>query len=164
MILKTNSQTNISYPAHFGDAGYDIIAASEPQIVGSEVTKNYFSRIDYIEYDTELVIAPELNVHTYIFPRSSISKTNLVLANSIGLVDNQYRGTLKLRFKYMVQPCDLTIMGSNIVSEINFGCIYKKGDKIGQLVFANTLNPQIQLVDSFEDTIRNNGGFGSTGA
>jgi dUTPase len=46
---------------------------------------------------------------------------------------------------------------------VNKNKIYKKGDKIGQLVFSKTISPMIEAVDSFELTNRNSGGFGSTG-
>ena len=70
-------------------AGYDIVATSEPKIVGIEGKyKNSWKSTDFIEYETNLYIAPSvLDIHTFIFPRSSISKYNLVLANSIGLID-----------------------------------------------------------------------------
>jgi len=161
--LNTNSLKNIILPAHIGDAGYDVIAASDPIIVGKTQLTVYYSSIDYIEYDTELVIAPESKFHTYAFPRSSISKTNLVMANSIGLIDNGYRGTIKFRFKYLPQPEDYIIGHGGLLIQINESKIYKKGDKIGQLVFSETLSPNLNLVESFEDTTRNSGGFGSTG-
>lgn len=159
--LKVNSLDNILSPHYRGDAGYDIIAASDPVIVGTKQLGYYYSNISYIEYDTDLVIQPEANYHTLIFPRSSISKTNLVLANSIGLVDNGYRGTLKLRFKYIPQPDDYTVGHGGLLLEVSN--IYKKGDKIGQLVFAKTISPEIQLVSGFSQTDRSEGGFGSSG-
>ena len=163
MKLKTNSLERLLMPSHFGDAGYDIVANSSPKIVGSEVLKNYYNRIDYIEYDTDLIIAPDWGVHTYVFPRSSVSKTSLILANSVGLIDNEYRGTVKLRFKYIMQPSDLSIIDGNIVCEVNLETIYDKGDKIGQLVFAPTIILDLETTDKFELTSRNEGGFGSTG-
>lgn len=163
MNLKTNSLEKILLPAHVGDAGYDIIASSKPKIVGVEPITNYFSRIDYIEYDTDLIIAPDSGIHTYIFPRSSISKTNLVLANSVAVIDNGYRGTLKLRFRYLIQPNDLILSGRNILSEVNMNTVYQQGDKIAQLVFSETLTPNLELVKDFDETTRKQGGFGSTG-
>lgn len=163
MNLKVNSLTNVISPAHLGDAGYDIVAASEPKIVGSQPIANYFNKIEYIEYDTNLVIAPSEGYHTFLMPRSSISKTNLVLANSVGLIDNGYRGTIKVRFKYIPQPIDFNIVHNDVLIEIDHNSIYQKGDKIGQLVFAKTLLPSLCLVDSFDETTRQEGGFGSTG-
>lgn len=163
MILKTNSLSKIFNPAHEGDAGYDIIASSEPKIVGFSPTNHYYSSIDYIEYDTDLIIAPDSGIHSYIFPRSSVSKTNLILANSVAVIDNGYRGTLKLRFKYIAQPNDYSIFGNSFLCEVDMAKIYKKGDKIAQLVFSETLTPELKLVENFDSTNRKEGGFGSTG-
>jgi dUTP pyrophosphatase len=147
-----NSKSLINLPAHDGDAGYDLVAISDPIIVEQET-----GTIDYIEYDTGLVIEPEIGYHTFAMPRSSISKTNLVLANSVGLIDNGYRGTIKLRFKYILQFADIA------KGMINFSKIYKKGDKIGQLVFAKTISPSIIESEVTSETNRGEGGFGSTG-
>lgn len=163
MKLKTNSLDRLLMPAHFGDAGYDIVAATDPKIVGSQVIPNYYNRIDYIEYDTDVIIAPDSGIHTYVFPRSSVSKTNLLLANGVGLIDNEYRGTIKLRFKYVMQPSDLTIINGDILCEVNLDNIYSKGDKIGQLVFAPTILLDLEETTEFDSTNRGKGGFGSTG-
>jgi dUTP pyrophosphatase len=40
---------------------------------------------------------------------------------------------------------------------------FKKGDKIAQLVLLPIISPDLELVDSFEETERGNGGFGSSG-
>lgn len=164
-VLVSNDKT-INSPAVIGDSGYDIVAASDPVIVGLKVEgdKELYHSIDYIEYDTDLIIEPPSGCHTYVFPRSSVSKTNLILANSVGLIDSGYRGSIKLRFKYLIQPVDMSFMhGAIPVVGINKNKIYKKGDKIGQLVFSEKVIPQIEVVSSFEETQRNQGGFGSTG-
>lgn len=153
-------------------AGCDIVATSDPKIVGtpSKGTPNTWLRVDYIEYETNLFIAPEAKTfHTLIHPRSSVSKYNLVLANSIGLIDNDYRGMVLCRFKYVYQPEDL-IFGVNASGAIEWchGCvippdrIYKKGDKIAQLVVEPTIIAEWVLVDDLSQTQRGTGGFGST--
>jgi dUTP pyrophosphatase len=161
--LKINNEKIIFKPSHEGDAGFDITATSDPRIVGKEELPDFYSSIDYIEYDTGLIISPDDGYHTYLMPRSSISKTNLILANSVGLIDNGYRGTIKLRFKYIFQPKDMKFYNSSVIAEIDRSMIYNKGDKIGQLVFSKTLIPNLELVFDFEDSTRNDGGFGSTG-
>jgi dUTPase len=166
MKLNVSSKKCILEPAHKGDAGYDVTASSSPTIIGDRFNEYYFKAIDYIEYDTDLVIEPEEGIHSLVFPRSSISKTNLVLCNSIGLIDNGYRGTVKLRFKYIAQPIDYIYPeGSKFpLIEVDTGRIYKKGDKIGQIVFAKTiLADSVEEKTSFIETTRNSGGFGSTG-
>jgi dUTPase len=90
------------------------------------------------------------------------------LANSIGLIDNGYRGTVRLRFKYIAQPIDYSIVdgvdyGGFVISP-NLNKIYQQGDRIGQLVFAKTLSPEFSVKDSLSLTVRKEGGFGSSGS
>lgn len=153
-------------------AGYDIIATSGPKIVGEMSSSDGVSRVDYIEYETNLFIAPQsFSFHTLIHPRSSISKYNLVLANSIGLVDNDYRGMVMCRFKYIWQPEDFRVTTAPknqsefpfmIRGFVNEEKIYKQGDKIAQLVVEPTVSVEWEFVDDLTKTIRGEGGFGST--
>ena len=157
------------------DVGYDIVATSHPAISGEYNEElGAWSRIDYIQYHTDLYIEPRLEdgkiFHTNIFPRSSISKYNLVLANSIGLIDAGYRGELLVRFKYVTQPEDIyaRIQGHQstipIFTNVNMDRIYSKGDRIAQLVIAETHPVEFELSDELSNTDRGSGGFGSTGA
>lgn len=182
-ILKNKHfQTEADFPKRGSkdSSGYDIIATSNPNIIG-EVgqVSGTWDRVDYIEYNTNLHIAASHKegsdgvfrewrrfFDSLVFPRSSISKTNLILANSIGLIDNDYRNSIKLRFKYIFQPEDLcaaTDLGGRIVGKINEDKIYKKGQKIGQLKFSQVIDAEFELADELTDTERGEGGFGSTG-
>lgn len=148
-------------------AGYDIVATNDPKIVGvsdNEENGNKFWRdVAYIEYETNLFISPQLNsVHILIHPRSSISKYNLILANSIGLIDNDYRGMIICRFKYIWQPTDLYQYRNALVGTVREDKIYKKGDKIAQLVIKPTIEAEWEVVDDLDKTQRGEGGFGST--
>ena len=151
-------------------AGYDVVATSDPKIVGNQVGGSWKS-IDYIEYETNLYISPSaVTFHTLIHPRSSVSKYNLVLANSIGLVDNDYRGMVICRFKYVWQPEDLWwggestggILSKSILGKVNIDKIYNKGDTIAQLVIEPTIQAEWEVVDDLNQTQRGEGGFGST--
>lgn len=145
-------------------AGYDIVAISDPKIVGIKLDENGWESIDYIEYETNLYIAPEsVSFHTLIHPRSSVSKYNLVLANSVGLVDSDYRGMVICRFKYVWQPNDFSLTSDErVVGSVNESKIYKKGDTVAQLVFEPTVMADFELVDDLTQTKRGEGGFGST--
>ena len=176
------------------DAGYDLVATSDPVIVGEQgvveasteakqceiESSTLYSSVQYIQYHTDLYIEPipQQNshksfkdyFHTLVFPRSSISKYNLVLANSIGLVDAGYRGEVLIRFKYISQAEDLVANCSGFSSlaplytKINVDKIYKKGDKIAQLVPSQTHPVTFETVNTLSSTDRKDGGFGSTGA
>lgn len=181
-IKKTNNLT-LPSKTHEEDAGYDITAISDPVIIGEKIDDIVYKFIDYIEYDTGLFVNPlsarknidkvpesgatieTSHYHIDIRPRSSISKYNLILANSVALIDRNYRGSIKLRFKYFWQPEDYIInKDCFFVGGIpNLDKIYKKGDKIGQLQAFETKDIKFVLVDSLSETKRNDGGFGSTG-
>lgn len=165
------------------DAGYDVIATSEPKIVGKQpivgVSGAYLS-IDYIEFETNLYFVPvsptidgvgpfkvgveTFNYHTDMRPRSSISKYNLVLANSIGLIDRGYHNQVLARFKYIWQPTDYRVyIGESAVTGVpDMSKVYKKGDKICQVLPMVTHNIEFVMVDELPGSNRG-GGFGSTG-
>lgn len=177
LIKTANPETKLFHrPAHQGDAGYDLVAFSEPTIQGQKNDDGTYSSVDYIEYDTGVRIAPENAVYALVFPRSSISKTNLVLANSIGVIDTGYRDTIRCRFKYVPQPTDFKIKSfssppfdaiftESVSINIDPDKIYKQGDKIAQLIWMPHYHPAIQFTtNDLPPSDRSFGGFGSTGA
>jgi dUTPase len=94
----------------------------------------------------------------YLYPRSSISKTRMRLANSVGIIDAGYRGEL-------ISAVDTTgVYGSHIWGE-TLGPI-KKYDRYFQICAPDLAPFMVQIVDS-EDALgateRGAGGFGSTG-
>jgi|TARA_R100000479_G_scaffold176076_1_gene128975 dUTP pyrophosphatase len=169
--IKTDpDNSTLKKPVFAGDAGYDLVAYSNPEIVGTRKTpkSKIFKSIDYIEYDTNVCVAPDQETMFYslVYPRSSISKYNLILANSVGVVDSGYRNTIKLRFKYIVQPCDFVFTESKEKLDgirVDEEKIYNKGDKIGQLVWAAHNKPYVEFTQTLPPSERGPGGFGSTG-
>lgn len=188
-ILKNESYNDVSKlptKATERSTGYDIIATEEPEIVGEQNVDGTYKRIDYIQYKTNLKMSvqedqipnPGFNGLSLIdfdilaFPRSSISKYNLQLANSVGLIDADYRGELLLRFNYLWQPQDLNVYTNDeydeskkttyVAGKPNLDKIYKKGDKICQLKVTKVENVEFHLANELESTDRGDGGFGST--
>ena len=83
-----------------------------------------------------------------LYPRSSISKTKIRLANSVGIIDPNYRG-------YLIAAVD------NISDK---KVLLKQGERYFQLVFVKMEKPnKIEIVDKLSETDRGSGGFGSTG-
>jgi dUTP pyrophosphatase len=162
-------------------AGYDVVAISEPEIHGErDPQTNLWNRIDYIQYRTGITIGPdgpdvlpEGYAHVLAFPRSSVSKYNLMLANSVGLIDNDYRGEILLRFKYIWQPEDYVISRDKIkddgsfklgvVGYMNWEKIYRVGDHICQLVGMPNSDMDFFESNLLTTTKRGSGGFQSTG-
>ena len=83
-----------------------------------------------------------------ILPRSGLGhKHGLVLGNLVGLIDSDYQGPLMVscwnrgQAAFTVQPMD----------------------RIAQLVIVPVVQAAFRLVDSFDESSRGEGGFGSTG-
>lgn len=153
-IKKVDKDAVIPKQGHSTDSGYDLIAVDNGKV--------YFSDLEsilFIEYDTGIQLELPENYHAEIYPRSSISKTHLFLANSIGLIDNSYRGNIKLRFRMC------PVKSENILwkEKLNSDEVYKKGDKIGQLIIRKTDYIEFEEVSSLSKTNRDSNGFGSTG-
>jgi dUTPase len=177
-VLKNDTyQSTDNLPKKGTDraTGFDVVVTSDPEIVGDQYENGTYKRIDYIQYKTNLKLAvlkdrqfsnfgyTDLDYDILAFPRSSVSKYNLVLANCIGLIDADYRGEVLLRFKYIWQPEDYSIgKDKNIQGTINYSKLYNKGDKVCQLKITKVENVEFVLVDELDSTTRGEGGFGST--
>lgn len=126
------------------DVGYDLTA------VAIKVENGY------IEIDTGVAIEVlDPNYWALVVPRSSLSNTDLVLANSVGVIDPPYRNSIRLRFK-----------PANLFSEVDPPrefVEYKVGDRVGQLIFLPKINATFNKVETLSTTDRGLGGFGSTG-
>ena len=160
----------IDLPFHKGDAGYDLYAAGHPRIVGDVFQGNLFKSISYIEYETNLSVEPnkddyeDYTFYSLLFPRSSISKYNLSLCNSVGVIDSGYNDSIKIRFNYLPQPENYSILDSkHMLLGIDSSKIYQKGDKIGQLVWVGHFHPHVEFSVNLPPSDRGLGGFGSTG-
>ena len=177
-VLKNESYQSVdNLPKKGTDraTGFDVIVTSDPEIVGELYDNGAYKRVDYIQYKTNLKLAvqkervfsnfgyTDLDYDILAFPRSSISKYNLTLANCIGLIDADYRGEVLLRFKYQWQPEDYKIRTDNLLEgRVNFTKLYNKGDKVCQLKVTKLENVEFVLVDELDSTTRGEGGFGST--
>ena len=155
---KVHPDGKIFLPQKPGDAGYDVIAVEDP------IFEN-----GYIQYNTGIALEIPKGYHVEIFPRSSISKYDIVMANSVGVVDNSYRGTVFIRFKVAlsVNPTGLedhlisaTLGPSSLADYINIPII---GDRIAQLILRKTEHMELEEVEILSETVRGTGGFGSTG-
>jgi dUTP pyrophosphatase len=103
----------------------------------------------------------------YLYPRSSIYKTPLRLANSVGIIDKDYRGYICAALQYVPTPAVLEYLedpiGNNASDISAFNYTLLKGSRIVQICNP-TLKPlKFNIVESLDDTERGGGGFGSTG-
>ena len=136
-LKKMNPNAVVPTYAKQGDAAMDLYAA--------EVQKDKWGNYVYL---TGIALEIPSGHVGLLFPRSSVSRTCLSLANSVGVVDSGYRGEIMLKYRN--------------TGEAN--SIYKSGDRVGQLIVVPY--PQIELieVEELSTTERGDGGFGSTGS
>jgi dUTP pyrophosphatase len=136
---KLHPNATIPSYAKDGDAGLDLTA------VTMEIQDMY------IEYGLGLAVELPLGHVGLIFPRSSISNKELLLSNSVGVIDQNFRGEIRARFKF------------NEKGKRPKEYFYKIGERVCQLVVMPYPKMQPIEVQELSETSRGSGGFGSTG-
>jgi len=126
-----------------GAAGMDLTATSK-----------HYDGNGCVVYSTGIAIQIPQGYYADLRPRSSISKYDLVLANSIGTIDSDYTGELIFKFK--------PTKGSDYEYEVGLN-EYQVGDRIGQIIIMPYPKIEFVEVNELDKTERGNGGFGSTG-
>ncbi len=128
-----------------GNLGTDITCVS--------VTTEIRNGITYLIYNTGLAFEAPYPLGLLAFPRSSLWKSNLMLSNSVGVIDRNYRGEVLAVFK----------VDDNFTANQAKEFGYKEGDRIIQMVA--TIIPQVKYEENYmlTSTARGGGGFGSTG-
>jgi len=136
-IKKLSETAVIPTYAKDGDAGMDLVATR----IISNTTFD-------VSYGTDLAMEIPNGFVGLVFPRSSIRKYELVLSNSVGVIDSGYRGELQATFKK-----------ENGLDSL----AYKVGDRIAQIIIIPYPPIEFDEVAELSDTERGDGGFGSTG-
>jgi len=141
---KLVPEAKTPFKTHDVDAGFDLFAVSINETP------------DFIEYNTGIAVEIPEGYVGLIFPRSSVTKMDLMLKNSVGVIDASYRGSLMCRFQKFNEH--------NVWGDPNNIKKFEVGDRVAQIVFMEI--PKITLVEAQElsDTERGDGGFGSTGS
>lgn len=123
-----------------GSAGYDLCCLCEEPITVSPNERKLIPTGIAVEI-------PEGTVGL-VYSRSGLSlKHGIHMANDVGVIDSDYRGELKVPVH---NRSDVTYTVNN-------------GDRIAQLVITPILTPEIEETDELSETVRGEGGFGSTG-
>jgi dUTP pyrophosphatase len=160
-IKKLHPDAVIPKYAKDGDVGMDLTAISRESVSIQEKT-------DYIEYKTGIAIEIPDGYFGMIVPRSSNSKKDLTLCNSVGIIDSKYRGELSLRYKidgtynnFIAFVGDKAIL--NDLEGDYTRNVYEIGDRIGQLIILPYPIIEFEEIDSLSETSRGTSGFGSSG-
>lgn len=137
------------YHNEFPDSGFDIYFPKEQDMSPTEVNKvDLFIKCEMVHH----LNGENVPTGFYLYPRSSIAKTNFRLANNVGIIDSGYRGNLGAMF------------------DVVYSNVAVKCDKHTRLVqiCAPHLKPfKVVIVNSDSElstTRRGSGGWGSTGS
>ena len=167
----------IQTPQHI-DAGFDLYAPGneyeELNTYGNNLRffgtgwndRTPVNKLDFkVSCSAEMVTdsGKRFNTGYYMYPRSSLSKTQLRLANSVGIIDAGYRGHLTGMFD--VVNIDDTDTDTDSNEEADFWG--KKFDRYVQICAPGLVPILVEIVNTMEElgqeTARGGGGFGSTG-
>jgi dUTP pyrophosphatase len=144
-IKKLNKNAVTPSYANPGDGGMDLTCTE----IELDTNGNYV-------YKTGLAMEIPKGFVGLLFPRSSNCKKDLMLTNSVGILDSGYRGEIMFKYKpnyqYFVKKDD-AIPGN----------LYELGDRVGQLIILPYPEVDWEEVNELSDSIRGWGGYGSTG-
>ena len=140
LIKKTNKEVIIPKYKTDGSSGVDLSAFLEKKVVIKPNSS------ELIPTGLQVAIPEELEIQ--IRPRSGLAaKESIGVLNSPGTIDSDYRGELKI------------ILFNHGKEDF----IINNGDRIAQMVLVPIIKMEFEEVDSLPDTVRGQGGFGSTG-
>ena len=135
-IIDVNINTpKLSY-AKEGDAGIDLTATSKRYDENGNVC-----------FGTNRAFEIPKGYVGLLSPRSSNAKKDLLLSNSVGVLDSGYRGEVLFKFKRTLRDANM----------------YEIGDRIGQLIIMPYPQIEFEEVEELSKTERGSGGYGSTG-
>lgn len=136
-FTKTLENAVSPQKAHISDTGYDLC-----------IVKKVKEENGMILYDTGIAVQPPMGYYFELVGRSSISKTGYIVANSIGIIDASYTGSLKVAL----------IKVNKDVPDIELPA------RIVQLIPRQLVHLDAIEVSDLNDTTRAEGGFGSSGS
>ncbi len=156
-----NHLSKILNKVSYADAGFDIFVPNTEDENGLRIIPNEMNMIDFkIKCSAKMVILNRsLNLVSehptgfYTYPRSSICKTKLRLANNTGIIDAGYRGSLKGPF--------------DVLPSVSEPFYVESYSRLLQICAPSLVPIYVELVHTpnqlGEITERGDGGFGSTG-
>jgi len=140
LIKKTNKEVITPKYKTDGSSGVDLSAFLEKKVVIKPNSS------ELIPTGLQVAIPEELEIQ--IRPRSGLAaKESIGVLNSPGTIDSDYRGELKII----------------LFNHGNEDFIINNGDRIAQMVLVPIVKMEFEEVDSLPNTVRGQGGFGSTG-
>jgi dUTPase len=157
------------------NAGFDLFVCQECQCEAGKVSLlDLGCRARMVKCFSDGI---EEEVHYWLAPRSSIWKSGVTQANSLGIIDKSYRGPLMGAVVPIYKPSGYWSQmsagdGPKSGSYIWMNCdsrdtgspTIEKGQRLFQVLAPDMGHIQeVRIVETLSDTVRGEGGFGSTG-
>ena len=150
ILDKTNIYPREHAQNYVGDSGIDLYFPEDVVIPGGNISKTHYINLQISCEMTQcyngMPMCKSLSSY-YLYPRSSISKTPLILANSVGIIDAGYRG-------------DIIAAVKNLQEE---DYLIKKGERLFQICAPDLSRLRYTIVSELSSSDRSSAGFGSTG-
>lgn len=140
--LRIVNKSGLDLPCYATEcsAGLDLLSASEEEISLKPLERKLVK--------TGIFIQLPVGYEAQVRPRSGMAlKHGITVLNTPGTIDSDYRGEV----------------GVILVNLSQEEYSIKRGDRIAQMVIARHEKAQLLEVEQLEETIRGEGGFGSTG-
>ena len=139
------------------DSGFDLYVLEDTTLTLGETKK-----ID-LGIQCEMIRREPGGLPFYLYPRSSFSKTPLILGNHVGIIDKDYRGNILAVVKFMPTYNIFQKFIEEGKTSFNETYTITKGTRLFQIC-SNDLAPFTHsIVNTLSDTTRGQNGLGSTG-
>lgn len=157
---RIDAHNNAMLTTLFADSGFDLLTPSKTAFTTPVETLFLNTQVKcemvYCDVNADTITSSGF----YTYPRSSISKTPLMLANHTGIIDSGYRGALIGAFRWLVNPMNNkgSIKGEDMY-------VVEKHARLLQICHPTLCPIYVMLVtsDDLTSSERGDGGFGSTG-
>ena len=140
LIKKLNLKVKLPVYKTIGASGMDLMACIEQPI---KLAPNNSCMIP-----TGLSIAISEDYEVQIRPRSGLAaKNSITVLNTPGTIDSDYRGEIKI------------ILFNHGKEDF----VINNNDRVAQMILSPVIKMELEEIDNLPDTLRGEGGFGSTG-
>lgn len=140
--IKRLEGNNLELPKYKteGSAGMDLTACIDENIILKPLERKLIK--------TGIAIALPNNYEAQVRPRSGLAlKNGISVLNTPGTIDADYRGEI----------------GVILINLSNEDFVVERGMRIAQLVISPIVQAELVEVEELDETLRGQGGFGSTG-
>lgn len=151
-IKKLYEDSILPTKAHATDAGYDLYAHSKS-----------YDEDGNVVYGSGVAMEIPKGYVGLVFPRSSNAKKDLILSNSVGVIDSGFRGEISFKFKASIHASFNSMLDEEVCAFVNKPTIYNVGERIGQIIIMPYPEIEFVEVEELSDSERGDGGYGSSG-